>query len=940
MARIAFDTQGVLIGGRRAWLVGAALEYSLMDPADWSRSLSLLRQAGFNTIRTSVPWSLHEPRRGARRFDGPLDLRRFVEECAANGLWVILRLGPCVGGTFGGGGLPSWLSEVDGLKLREPQDQFLRLVAGWYDALLGRIKELSATGKGAVGSRSVEGGIVAIQVEHGWNCGHPTGTAYLRELRRLVREGGFELPILTSNGLWTSVDEATEIWEGDQDLFSHARQLRQVQPGAPVIVEIASNESLRRSGRPTTDDAPAGAAERARTLLTQMARVLSAGGQPIVAHAAPEVHHAQPSGADEIGGLCTDAVTPLLVERGGRAASPLSSVAALALFASRFGGVLSGSAGNDSIVIDPDAPAQDPPIVISRASSAGAVAFVIRAGRPEPRGKPSRVTLVTASGLRLPVHLGTAPVTWVVVDLDLQGKARLDYSALAPVEFVEQSMLVLRGVAGTSAPLSIGGSELLVEVPGLDAGAAASVLSHAGLTLVVCNEAQAATIRLYGRGITIGARSIAGDGSVELAEGFREAVRIEAGRAPSTIMSDRRGRGVRSRRDGSPRVLGPWRCADALDLIEGTSDRYASIETPRSLAAYAPSSGLGWYRLRFRALAGSRICFPEARGSLRMFLDGRAFASLDGMEAPTLELPAARSRRDDERTITALAIDRGRPIHGLHEAAAPSFGRGAWLVRPLRPSIRRVPPPPFDPFARRIFVPGAPGAAPDSAIEVTVRPAPRGAVVVHTGGAFAGAVLVNGALLDMVEIGVTSIGGIVATAGSRGSDRPLVITLVPLDGRGGLEQRISLWERLEEAGMPSRGASGWSFARWEPPPGESTAWHDESARRVRRNGDRGAGTKSRPPCWWRTPLPPVHGAASLDLDGLSRGVVLLDGAIIGRYDARTDRSLPLPAGASRGGDLVIFDEEGASPDRVRIVDATPARSSRGRITPTSGARSS
>ncbi|MBM4113599.1 MAG: glycoside hydrolase family 35, partial [Phycisphaerae bacterium] len=143
MPRVSIDPQGLLVGGRRCWIVGAALEYSLLDPRLWSRSLSLLRQTGFNTVRTSVPWSLHERRRAKPDFEGSLDLRAFVELAIEQGLWVIVRLGPVVGGTFSGGGLPAWLSEIDGLRLREPQDEFLRLVSRWFDTVLSQLKGLA-----------------------------------------------------------------------------------------------------------------------------------------------------------------------------------------------------------------------------------------------------------------------------------------------------------------------------------------------------------------------------------------------------------------------------------------------------------------------------------------------------------------------------------------------------------------------------------------------------------------------------------------------------------------------------------------------------------------------------------------------------------------------------------------------------------------------------
>lgn len=70
------------------------------------------------------------------------------------------------------------------------------------------------------------------------------------------------------------------------------------------------------------------------------------------------------------------------------------------------------------------------------------------------------------------------------------------------------------------------------------------------------------------------------------------------------------------------------------------------------------------------------------------------------------------------------------------------------------------------------------------------------------------------------------------------------------------------------------------------------------------------------------------GTCALQLDGLTTGMVLVNGATMGRYDASIDRRLVLPPGAlERGADLVIFDERGAAPTRVAITSRPDARSS-------------
>jgi beta-galactosidase GanA len=83
------------------------------------------RENGLNCIASYVFWNLHEESENATlRWDGRRDLRRFMQEAQAAGLWVHLRLGPYVNGNWNYGGLPLWLRDKPGMQLRSAE-------AGW-----------------------------------------------------------------------------------------------------------------------------------------------------------------------------------------------------------------------------------------------------------------------------------------------------------------------------------------------------------------------------------------------------------------------------------------------------------------------------------------------------------------------------------------------------------------------------------------------------------------------------------------------------------------------------------------------------------------------------------------------------------------------------------------------------------------------------------------
>ena len=73
------------------------MEYAGLDPSTRRKALGSLAALGFNTVLASCPWHLHERLPGDLDFEGRLDLRGFLEDARANGLRVILRIGPSIG---------------------------------------------------------------------------------------------------------------------------------------------------------------------------------------------------------------------------------------------------------------------------------------------------------------------------------------------------------------------------------------------------------------------------------------------------------------------------------------------------------------------------------------------------------------------------------------------------------------------------------------------------------------------------------------------------------------------------------------------------------------------------------------------------------------------------------------------------------------------------
>ena len=181
----SFDARSFLVGKRRTLLLCGGLHYFRLLPEEWGDRVLQTRLAGFNMVETPVPWNLHEPTQGAFRFEGPADLRRFLELCREQKLLVLLRIGPYVNAAVTNGGLPAWLGEDPRVKVRGSDRKYMAAVAAWWAKLMAVVR-----------AQQVPTGPVAmLQVED-----HYPGTdrSYPLRLYELAERLGAKVPVVLS----------------------------------------------------------------------------------------------------------------------------------------------------------------------------------------------------------------------------------------------------------------------------------------------------------------------------------------------------------------------------------------------------------------------------------------------------------------------------------------------------------------------------------------------------------------------------------------------------------------------------------------------------------------------------------------------------------------------------------------------------------------------
>ncbi|NEE02967.1 beta-galactosidase [Phytoactinopolyspora halotolerans] len=172
--------------GKPWFPVTGEIHYARIPRERWSAVLGHARAGGLDSVATYVFWHAHEPEPGDFRWDGDLDLRAFIEEAAAHGLDVVVRMGPWAHGEARYGGFPDWLMQL-GLKTRTNDPAYLELVRVLY----------AETAAQLAGLTHAEGGpVVAAQVDNELY----DQPEHLSALREIAEEAGIQVPVWTATG--------------------------------------------------------------------------------------------------------------------------------------------------------------------------------------------------------------------------------------------------------------------------------------------------------------------------------------------------------------------------------------------------------------------------------------------------------------------------------------------------------------------------------------------------------------------------------------------------------------------------------------------------------------------------------------------------------------------------------------------------------------------
>ncbi len=915
MATVTYDDQGFMIDGRRIWLVGGQIDYARTPLDEWADRIQAAKIAGLNTIATSIPWCVHEPRPGQFDFEDGRDIRHFIKLVGQAGLYCIVRAGPYIGSGWDMGGLPHWLVGREDMRFRAPSASFLEASGKFITAVAEQISDLQITSVG-------EGGpLLLLQNEAHWNCGDPAAAqAYLGELARYFREAGFNVPTINANNLWQGVEGEIDGWVGEADMLATLRQLAAVNPDRPRIIidMITAHDPVVGAAGPPSPSPVA--------LQRRLAEVLAGGGQfvmtPFAAGQTPGFLAGRPGkAADDFSHSTFGANAPL--NDAGSPGASFSHVRRLCTFASAFARVFASlDQGYRPTILDQRVPAgtSDSTSLVDLRGSQGDVTFVFAEEPAEGKNpKPRDVDIMLADGSSLTVPLGKQAVGWVLFKVLLGRNAQLDFCTLNAFACVGQ-VFVCYGPAGATGAVSINGSVLTVDVP---RGKLPSVHELEGFTVVVANEDQIDHVHLSDDAVYLGVAGVEASGVPVPLPGAKNCTGYTAEGVKQKIAFQET---VPARAATASVALADWQAVSAEDHVQGTNPRFAPIDGPGDLSSLGAPFGYGWYKIEIRS-AGPRkpkALAPASRDRLHVFLDGE-FQGIMGFGPGADHQPLPLQFKKGDHVLTVLAENLGRPAAGLVLDEPKGLLDHLFEVKPFRAGrhkIETAAPINLLAFASPLWnVRPGDVTRPDRLTWSFVHRKKSPVIISIENLASRVLVVLNDQPYRLLD--ATGPVRLVLDQDTLTRGKNTLQFAVLSDAEDVHEElntiagNTTLLEGVDEL----TGKGRWSYARWEPPAPASY----ETVSKSRLAGFKG-------PTWYRTgfELKTDHTPVRLDLAGLSKGQIFLNGHHLGRYFVQTrtgaavapDPTVLLPTSMlSPDGknELVVFDEHGSSPAKARLL---------------------
>jgi hypothetical protein len=251
--RVRYDGSCMTIEGKDVFIYSAAFHYFRCPQELWRDRFKKIKEAGFNTVETYIPWNWHERTmpssiKDVSKFDFK-DLKAWLKMAQEEfGLYTIVRPGPFLCAEWSGGGYPRWLAKFGPGKgefwLRGADPEHVKWSVHWYDAVSKVLAKEQITRK-PKGKK----GIIMFQIENEYDAhGTKNKADFLKALYHSAKNNGIDVPIFTcltgetrasKDPVLSQVFDCDNYYVDQSDAPSCARRmvdLRKRQSDAPGFV--------------------------------------------------------------------------------------------------------------------------------------------------------------------------------------------------------------------------------------------------------------------------------------------------------------------------------------------------------------------------------------------------------------------------------------------------------------------------------------------------------------------------------------------------------------------------------------------------------------------------------------------------------------------------------------------------------------------------------
>ncbi|KAK6845836.1 glycoside hydrolase family 35 protein [Apiospora arundinis] len=185
-----WDKSTFYINGQKHQIIGGQIDPQRVPRAYWGQRLQMAKAMGLNTILSYLYWQDIEKYPGKFDFTDRNDIAAWFQEIQNAGLKAVLRPGPYVCAERDWGGIPGWVSQLSGVRIRSNNQPFLNATSGYMAQVGAQVKPYLITNGGPIL-------MVQIDNEYGY-VGNDKN--YLRAMADILKSNFPNMKLYTNDG--------------------------------------------------------------------------------------------------------------------------------------------------------------------------------------------------------------------------------------------------------------------------------------------------------------------------------------------------------------------------------------------------------------------------------------------------------------------------------------------------------------------------------------------------------------------------------------------------------------------------------------------------------------------------------------------------------------------------------------------------------------------